>query len=238
MTYAENKSLLSRVSYLKKEQDLLLKQLKEQYQDAYAWLEQNGVDFNLIGDFYKKASLAVLLSYSVSTTHLIPNATNEINNNNKEVIETIAVEDIRQLNEDDQGRLIWYRYGSLIEESANKYNVDKKLIFATIMIESRGDSNAYRYEPHINDASYGLGQILYGTAMGIGYTGTAEGLYDPATNIDLIAKYHRRNMDVYGQELTAVQLTTAYNSGTPFNTPTYGHLDKFNKWYTKAGSFI
>lgn len=236
MIYAENKSLIARVAYLKKEQEALLQQLKDQYQDAYEWLEHNGVDFHYLGEFYKKASLAVLLSYSLVHTNIIDPQFQEVNQ--KEVIETIAVEDIRQLNEDDQARLIWYRYGPLIEESALKHNVDKKLIFATIMIESRGDRNAYRYEPHINDASYGLGQILYGTALGIGYNGPAEGLYDPATNIDLIARYHRRNMDVYGQNLTAQQLTTAYNAGTPYNTPTYGHIEKFNKWYTKVGSFI
>lgn len=39
--------------------------------------------------------------------------------------------------------------------------------------------------------------MLYGTATLIGYQGNPEGLYDPYTNIDLMARYLRRNLDVY-----------------------------------------
>ena len=103
------------------------------------------------------------------------------------------------------------------------------------MIESGGNPRAVRYEPRLNDASYGLGQLLYSTARGLGYAGTPAGLYDPETNIDLIARYHRRNLDHYGH-LTAEELTTAYNTGSPYKKPWSGHLAKFNKWYNRVES--
>lgn len=103
------------------------------------------------------------------------------------------------------------------------------------MVESGGDTFAIRHEPRINDASYGLGQLLYGTARGLGYRGTPEGLYDPETNIYLIAKYHKRNFDHY-QDLNSEQLTVAYNTGSPFKRPHPGHLAKFDKWYNSLAN--
>jgi soluble lytic murein transglycosylase-like protein len=132
--------------------------------------------------------------------------------------------------ESAKAELIRSQYGQIIRAKAAEYNIEESLIFATIMIESGGNPRAIRHEPRINDASYGLGQILYRTAQGIGYKGTPEGLYDPETNIDLIARYHRRNLDHYGH-LTAQQLTTAYNTGSPYKKPYPGHITKFNKWY-------
>lgn len=131
-----------------------------------------------------------------------------------------------------RGQQVWAEYGQLIREAASLYNLDPNLIFATIMIESGGNPRAVRYEPRLNDASYGLGQLLYSTARGLGYRGSPAGLYDPATNIDLIARYHRRNLDRHGH-LTPQQLTVAYNTGSPSKNPHPGHLAKFNKWYNR-----
>ena len=98
------------------------------------------------------------------------------------------------------------------------------------MVESGGDAKAIRYEPSINDASYGLGQILYSTATSIGFGGSPQQLYEPGVNIDLVARYHKRNLEVYG-ELNLGQLATAYNAGTPHNIPTYGYVNKFTNWF-------
>ena len=225
-------SLTQRKAFLEKEQERLLNELKEKYTEAHEWLKQNGIDLSNIGAYYKKVALAVIISTSVASAPMQVNR--DLHTSQKETIETLAVEDIRQLQDEDQLKVVWFRYGPVIDEMAQKYDVDKNLIIATIMLESRGDTFAYRYEPHINDASYGLGQILYGTAKGIGFEGTPDELYDPAKNIELIAKYHSRNKDVYGKNLSAEQLTIAYNSGSPFNAPHPGHVQKFNNWYSKA----
>lgn len=135
----------------------------------------------------------------------------------------------------ERATLVWARYGHWIRGAAEEYDLDPNLIFATIMVESGGDTFAIRHEPRINDASYGLGQILYGTAKGLGYRGKPEGLYDPETNIYLIAKYHKRNFDHY-TELNPVELTTAYNTGSPYKRPHPGHLAKFDKWYNSLAN--
>lgn len=147
----------------------------------------------------------------------------------------VTKDELRGKTELERASLVWSRYGHLIRQAAQEYDLDPNLIFATIMVESGGDTYAIRHEPRINDASYGLGQILYGTAKGIGYRGKPEGLYDPQTNIYLIAKYHRRNFDRY-TELDALELTTAYNTGSPYKRPHPGHLAKFNKWYNSLAN--
>lgn len=59
------------------------------------------------------------------------------------------------------------KYIDLINQYADKYNVDPALVAAIVEQESTWNPNAYRYEPLINDASYGLMQTLYGTAKGM-----------------------------------------------------------------------
>ena len=63
------------------------------------------------------------------------------------------------------------------------------LTLATIETESSFVAGAIRKEPQINDASYGLMQILYGTAKQMGYSGDPEGLFDPETNIRYATAY-------------------------------------------------
>ena len=105
------------------------------------------------------------------------------------------------------------------------------------MVKRDGNTYARREEPQISDASYGLGQILYGTARGLGFDGKPDELYDPETNIDLIGKYHKRTVERYG-ELSVDQLVTAYNAGNPYGSPYPGHLVKFNNWLTKLSDLM
>lgn len=148
---------------------------------------------------------------------------------------TLSKAELKGKTDLERATLVWARYGHWIRAAASEYDLDPNLIFATIMVESGGDTFAIRHEPRINDASYGLGQLLYGTARGLGYRGTPEGLYDPETNIYLIAKYHKRNFDHY-QDLNSEQLTVAYNTGSPFKRPHPGHLAKFDKWYNSLAN--
>jgi soluble lytic murein transglycosylase-like protein len=100
-----------------------------------------------------------------------------------------------------------------IQSSARKYNVPESWVKAVISTESSWNPTAYRAEPRINDASYGLMQLLYRTAKGLGYTGVPDGLYDPATNIDLGTMLLGQLRMRFGDDFRAVY--SAYNSGSP-----------------------
>jgi len=100
-----------------------------------------------------------------------------------------------------------------IAAASAAYNVPVAWIQAVIQTESSWNRLAYRAEPAIHDASYGLMQLLYSTAQGLGYTGPVQGLYDPATNIDLGAKLLGQLRQSYGEDFRRVY--SAYNSGKP-----------------------
>jgi soluble lytic murein transglycosylase-like protein len=209
----------------------LLDKLALKNKALYDWFVTRSIDLDNLSKYVSGMALAISLATSqpllaVDTT------------TNTEIVESVApltVKELRGKNDVERANLVWSRYGSLIRTSAEKYDLDPDLIFATIMIESGGNTYAVRQEPRIHDASYGLGQLLYGTARGIGYRGTPEGLFDPSVNIDLIAKYHKRNFDHY-KDLNPSELTIAYNTGSPYKRPTAGHLTKFDKWYNSLSN--
>jgi soluble lytic murein transglycosylase-like protein len=104
-------------------------------------------------------------------------------------------------------------YDDLIFQAVQSYDVPFAWVKAVIGTESDFDPNAYRAERQINDASRGLMQILFRTAQGLGYEGEPDGLYDPATNINLGAKFLADLRSQYGDDFKAVY--SAYNSGSP-----------------------
>ena len=104
-------------------------------------------------------------------------------------------------------------YDAIIHAQAVEFDVPVAWIKAVIQTESSWNPKAYRAEPQINDASYGLMQLLYRTARGLGYDGTPEGLYDPAINIALGAKLLGDLRVRYGDDFRRVY--SAYNSGRP-----------------------
>lgn len=81
-----------------------------------------------------------------------------------------------------------------------------------IAAESAFNPKAYRAEPQIGDASYGLSQILYRTAKGLGYPGEPAALADPSVNTLYGAKYIRLQLERY-PDLT--QSIASYNMGFP-----------------------
>ena len=104
-------------------------------------------------------------------------------------------------------------FDGLISAASGRYSVPFTWIKAVIGTESNFDPQAYRAEPRINDASYGLMQLLAGTARGLGYSGSINGLYDPATNINLGTKLLADLRGRYGADFRRVY--SAYNSGSP-----------------------
>ena len=127
-----------------------------------------------------------------------------------------------------------FKYSGLIANTAQKYNLDPQLIYATIMTESEGDEYAYRYEPHLNEPSLCMGQILVSTARSLGFTDNVRQMYDPDICIDLIGKYYKRVLDEYGY-LTPHQLARAYNTGSPWGRAVWGHISRFSMWFYEQG---
>lgn len=101
-------------------------------------------------------------------------------------------------------------YDTVIRIAASNYGVPFSLVKAIIGQESRFDPRAYRVEAKINDASRGLMQILLGTAQGQGFSGTAEDLFDPLTNITYGTSYLARQINRAGNIEAGV---SAYNGG-------------------------
>jgi soluble lytic murein transglycosylase-like protein len=94
------------------------------------------------------------------------------------------------------------QYDALVATHAKANNLPEALVHRLIMRESG-------YRPGlVSRGNIGLMQIKLGTARGLGYSGTAEGLRDPETNLTWAVKYlagayraangdHKRAMHYY-----------------------------------------
>lgn len=104
------------------------------------------------------------------------------------------------------------RYGALVTAAATAAGVPPGLLSGLVDHETGGtwDPRSIRQEPQISDASRGLTQILLRTAQGMGYTGTADGLFDPATNLRYGALYLAQQYRRAGSWPAAL---SAYNGG-------------------------
>lgn len=75
-------------------------------------------------------------------------------------------------------------YDDIIRDAYNAFpSVPVEVIKAIIATESGFRKDAIRGEPQRGDASYGLMQLTYNTARGVGYGGTRENLIIPAINV-------------------------------------------------------
>jgi len=112
-------------------------------------------------------------------------------------------------------------YEDIIESASKQFRLDPDLIRAFIKQESNWKADATRYEPKLKDTSYGLMQVLHGTAKWVGDNTeiTAAQLSQPVVNIMLGAKYLRYLLDKYKQNLN--DAIASYNAGKPYRT-TFG----------------
>jgi soluble lytic murein transglycosylase-like protein len=74
-------------------------------------------------------------------------------------------------------------YQAMVASHAAANNVPPELVHRVIMRESRYNPRA------VHAGNYGMMQIKLQTARGLGYTGTAQGLLDPETNLTYAVKY-------------------------------------------------
>jgi soluble lytic murein transglycosylase-like protein len=84
----------------------------------------------------------------------------------------------------DAGRAQRADYNELVARHAQANGVPEALVHRVIVRESR-------YQPRLvgRGGTIGLMQIKLSTARGLGYTGSAEGLRDPDTNLTYAVKY-------------------------------------------------
>jgi soluble lytic murein transglycosylase-like protein len=75
------------------------------------------------------------------------------------------------------------QYESMVAAHAQANGVPVELVHRVIVRESRYNPRA------VHRGNYGMMQIKLPTARGLGYTGTAEGLLDPETNLTYAVKY-------------------------------------------------
>ncbi len=102
-----------------------------------------------------------------------------------------------------------------------KYSIDEH-VNAIIEIESNGDERAERYEAHLDDYSYGLGQLLTRTAkelearyselprLGNSIDEIRENLFNSNVNRQYTRKLFEKEFDFYSDPYLAV---AAYNAG-------------------------
>lgn len=101
-------------------------------------------------------------------------------------------------------------YDAVVNSVSQVYGVPAPLIKAVIAQESRFNPNAKRAEPG-GDASWGLMQLLYRTAVGdLDFNGQAEALLDPGVNIPLGTRYLAQQ---FGKAGTWDGAVSAYNGG-------------------------
>ncbi len=74
-------------------------------------------------------------------------------------------------------------YQAMVTNHAAANGLPPSLVHRVIMRESRYNPRA------VHRGNYGIMQIKLQTARGLGYTGTAQGLLDPETNLTYAVKY-------------------------------------------------
>lgn len=110
-------------------------------------------------------------------------------------------------------------YASAIEAHADDNGVPHALAYGLIAQESGFNATAIRNEPayhcaatgQTGDASYGLTQVLYCTARGLGYMGTPTGLFDVETNLQLGLSLFGSLLSSHNGDVGAA--LSAYNGG-------------------------
>ena len=116
--------------------------------------------------------------------------------------------------EDWEARIFLNRlspYQSIVTEYADQFSLDENVAKALIWKESSGNPNAKRWEGSDIGYSYGFTGLTLAAAQDVGYTGEAEGLLNPETNLHYGFAYLRMWLDKCGED-TAFALS-CYNGG-------------------------
>lgn len=117
----------------------------------------------------------------------------------------------------------------LINYWSTLYELPTSLVMAIIAQESSFNSYANKYEPKLNDNSYGLCQILHTTAQDLGFNDLPEKLYDDNINLKFALKFLSNKYIKYNKNIK--DTISAYNAGysTKQKDDTYLNQDYVNK---------
>jgi hypothetical protein len=121
-------------------------------------------------------------------------------------------------------------FDALFNQAAEVYQVPAWLLEALARRESSLNANTQVWEPRAGQFSWGLGGILESTARGLGFTGPATALKDPAVNVDLMGRLAREIIARQGG-LFLGPFYSEWNSGRPelweTSTEVAGNVRKF-----------
>ena len=95
-----------------------------------------------------------------------------------------------------------------------QYNLPAGLLSAECYVESHHKTNAVNLDDGKGGPSMGICQIKLGTALQVGFKGTAKQLMQPENNIHYAAAYLAKQIKRYHGNLP--KAIGAYNSGTFF----------------------
>ena len=123
---------------------------------------------------------------------------------------------------------------NLIRSTAQKYGFNPRFLDAVVNAES-----SYNPRAISKSGAIGLGQLTPVALRDIGYAGSPEGLYDPATNLDLASQYLSKIHDVgkkrYGRPLTPLEWYALYSFGPYNNQPiSEAYRSNFTKKYNSS----
>lgn len=144
--------------------------------------------------------------------------------------------------------------------AGRKYNLKKLLLKSLAICESSLDPKATRFEPlfwdrymkdkpewkdkdpQIVSSSWGLTQLMWPTAVGLGFDGTVDDLCDPMTNILLGAKLLRQLIDRATKQrltdqfywLSNLQICLARYNGGSFKNPDEAGVLRNQKYVRKV----
>ena len=110
------------------------------------------------------------------------------------------------------------RFDRLISRYSAAYDVPESLIHRVVKRESNYNPKAY------HAGNYGLMQIRYRTAKGLGYEGSPPGLYDAETNLKYAVKYLKGAWLVAGHD--EKRADWLYRTGYYYDAKRKGMLDK------------
>lgn len=114
-------------------------------------------------------------------------------------------------------------------------------VLAFVEVESAFRPNAYRFERHLNEASYGLMQVLESTARDMGLSGPAESMFDPLTSLTIGVRALRWKYDFLrgrlAREPTTTEWVGAYNGGVGAVLRGRVPLSYVRKWEIARGRY-
>ena len=114
-------------------------------------------------------------------------------------------------------QLVWQLFPEMNDRAYGWWTTRLPDLFAFVDCESSFRVRVTRYEPRLDESSYGLMQILLSTARQMGFTGATLDLLQPGTNLLFGMKYAEWGWNTLQRKThslpTLAQWAAGYNEG-------------------------